>query len=258
MTAEEIKKIVDDERAEQLTALLCRHWEVATQRLDTLALEANQRDSFLIDLALLLIVRNLIFQSKTVALFPKRSNSECNITHFSYIMSNNRKKTDKSRFIFMILALFCIQMAVISGKNTMFVIKKCVNHCQVNADSFTINNFNMNNNERVIQLFITTKNVADKERENHYVINGINSLEDVNKRLHFKGNEAVYVHLNEPIEPDEANKLLCLWCKSLVDNGLVNAARLQRMGMPVNGEGYHSTYGAGNSLLEERFMITYV
>ena len=43
MTTEEIKKIVDDERAEQLTALLCRHWEVATQRLDTLALEANQR-----------------------------------------------------------------------------------------------------------------------------------------------------------------------------------------------------------------------
>ena len=35
MTTEEIKKIVDDERAEQLTALLCRHWEVATQRLDT-------------------------------------------------------------------------------------------------------------------------------------------------------------------------------------------------------------------------------
>ena len=41
MTAEEIKKIVDDERAEQLTALLCRHWEVATQRLDTLTQEVT-------------------------------------------------------------------------------------------------------------------------------------------------------------------------------------------------------------------------
>ena len=51
MTAEEIKKIVDDERAEQLTALLCRHWEVATQRLDTLALEANQRDRFEVNLS---------------------------------------------------------------------------------------------------------------------------------------------------------------------------------------------------------------
>ena len=41
MNAEEIKKIVDDERAEQLTAQLCRHWEVATQRLDTLAQEVT-------------------------------------------------------------------------------------------------------------------------------------------------------------------------------------------------------------------------
>ena len=39
MTTEEIKRIVDDERAEQLTALLCHHWEVATRRLDTLAQE---------------------------------------------------------------------------------------------------------------------------------------------------------------------------------------------------------------------------
>ena len=36
MTTEEIKKIVDDERAEQLTARLCRHWEVATERLEAL------------------------------------------------------------------------------------------------------------------------------------------------------------------------------------------------------------------------------
>ena len=36
MTIEEIKKIVDDERAEQLTAQLCRHWEVATERLEGL------------------------------------------------------------------------------------------------------------------------------------------------------------------------------------------------------------------------------
>ena len=41
MTTEEIKKIVDDERAEQLTTLICRHWDVATQRLDTLAQEVT-------------------------------------------------------------------------------------------------------------------------------------------------------------------------------------------------------------------------
>ena len=39
MTTEEIKKIVDDERAEQLTAQLCRHWEVAAQRLEGLVEE---------------------------------------------------------------------------------------------------------------------------------------------------------------------------------------------------------------------------
>ena len=36
MTKEDIKKIVDDERAEQLTAQMCRHWEVATDRLEAL------------------------------------------------------------------------------------------------------------------------------------------------------------------------------------------------------------------------------
>lgn len=36
MTKEDIKIIVDDERAEQLTAQMCRHWEVATERLEAL------------------------------------------------------------------------------------------------------------------------------------------------------------------------------------------------------------------------------
>ena len=41
MNTAEIKSIVDDERAEQLTAQLCHHWDVATQRLDTLAQEVT-------------------------------------------------------------------------------------------------------------------------------------------------------------------------------------------------------------------------
>ena len=41
MTTEEIKKIVDDERAELLTVQLCRHWEVATRRLEALAQEVE-------------------------------------------------------------------------------------------------------------------------------------------------------------------------------------------------------------------------
>ena len=36
MTTEDIKRIVDDERVERLTAQLCRHWDVATERLEEL------------------------------------------------------------------------------------------------------------------------------------------------------------------------------------------------------------------------------
>ncbi len=33
MTPEEIKKITDDVRVEQLTVQMCHHWEVASRRL---------------------------------------------------------------------------------------------------------------------------------------------------------------------------------------------------------------------------------
>ena len=39
MTAEEIRKIVADERTEQLTAQVCRHWQVAADRLEGLVQE---------------------------------------------------------------------------------------------------------------------------------------------------------------------------------------------------------------------------
>ena len=41
MTNEEIKKIVDDERVEQLTVQACHHWEIATQRLEELTKELD-------------------------------------------------------------------------------------------------------------------------------------------------------------------------------------------------------------------------
>ena len=144
------------------------------------------------------------------------------------------------------------------GKKHYVCNQKNVNRGHVNADSFNKNSLGMNNNEKVIQLYISTKNVADKERENHYIVNGIERLEEVNKRLHFNGNEAIYVHLCKPIEYDAVYYLLSLWCKSLVDNGYVHTAKHQRIPMPISGEGYHTTYGDGNKLLEERFMITYV
>ena len=48
MTTEEIKRIVDDEQAEQLTVQLCRHWEVASKGniryLDALPKEFTKED----------------------------------------------------------------------------------------------------------------------------------------------------------------------------------------------------------------------
>ena len=41
MTAEEIRKIVDDERTEQLTAQVCRHWQVAADRLEVSLVGVN-------------------------------------------------------------------------------------------------------------------------------------------------------------------------------------------------------------------------
>ena len=43
MTNEEIKKIVDDERVEQLTVQACHHWEIATQRLEELTNELDAK-----------------------------------------------------------------------------------------------------------------------------------------------------------------------------------------------------------------------
>ena len=42
MNAETIKRIVDDERVERLTAQLCRHWDVATERLEELVQDQNE------------------------------------------------------------------------------------------------------------------------------------------------------------------------------------------------------------------------
>lgn len=42
MTTADIKKIVDDKHAEQLAAQLCRHWEVATERLEALVHDIDE------------------------------------------------------------------------------------------------------------------------------------------------------------------------------------------------------------------------
>ena len=42
MNTETIKRIVDDEQVERLTAQLCRHWDLATERLEELVQDLNE------------------------------------------------------------------------------------------------------------------------------------------------------------------------------------------------------------------------
>ena len=45
MTTDNIKKIVTDEEVERLTTAFCHHWTTVTERLSTLAEEAERGDS---------------------------------------------------------------------------------------------------------------------------------------------------------------------------------------------------------------------
>lgn len=70
----------------------------------------------------------------------------------------------------------------------------------------------MRDKEINITLIITTKNVYDKAVTNHFIVNGI---EKINDKLLFNGEEAIYVHLKEPIEDVEIEKILYHRCKKL-------------------------------------------
>ena len=66
MNNEEIKKIIDDERVEQLTAQTCHHWNVATQRLDELTRELDAKVETCIEAEIYAIIMRM--QSAVMAL----------------------------------------------------------------------------------------------------------------------------------------------------------------------------------------------
>ena len=66
MTNEEIKKIVDDERVEQLTAQTCHHWNVATQRLDELTKELDAKVETCVEAEIYAVIMRM--QSAVMAL----------------------------------------------------------------------------------------------------------------------------------------------------------------------------------------------
>ena len=115
----------------------------------------------------------------------------------------------------------------------------------------------MTKNEKTIILFITTKDISEEAGENHYVVNGIENLFTIIDILRFTGNEAIYVHLNEPITFEIISRELSRICKCLIENGHVNIAQFSRMGTPVDGGNFCTTLNDKNMLTNDRFMISY-
>lgn len=112
--------------------------------------------------------------------------------------------------------------------------------------------------EKTFQIIITNSDVKDKERENHYVINGIDELDSLIGVLQFNNKEAIYVHLNDSIETEEMNRFLNQWCKKLEEKHCVSCVKHQTMGMPENQEGFHTFYDVDNKLLENRYMVSLI
>lgn len=115
----------------------------------------------------------------------------------------------------------------------------------------------MTKNEKTIMLFITTKDISEEAGENHYIVNGFENLFTVTKFLRLTGNETIYVHLNEPIRLDIISNELNRMCKCLIDDGHVNNAQFCRMGTPVDGGRFWTTFNDNNLLTNDRFLISF-
>ncbi len=88
MTTEDIKRIVDDERAEQLTAQLCRHWEVASARLETLVEDMESDMEICVEAEIYAAIMRM--QSAVMALM------ELNKIPTAYLFSEYIERIDKS------------------------------------------------------------------------------------------------------------------------------------------------------------------
>lgn len=106
MNTETIKRIVDDERAEQLTARLCRHWEVATDRLEGLVQELNDGMDTCVEAEIYAAVMRM--QSTMTALM-ELNNMPCTFLFSEYLervkktVSNERIRQSAMRLIELLL-----------------------------------------------------------------------------------------------------------------------------------------------------------
>lgn len=105
-----------------------------------------------------------------------------------------------------------------------------------------------------IQIIITTKDVSD----NTYYIDGINNITKAIGQLSFSGNEALFVHLKEAIEPKELNSILNNLCKTIINKDIVTWAEYQQMGIPENGAEHIVSFDANGKIKENRFVISFI
>ena len=106
MNTETIKRIVDDERAEQLTARLCRHWEIATDRLEGLVQELNDGMDTCVEAEIYAAVMRM--QSTMTALI-ELNNMPCTFLFSEYLervkktVSNERIRQSAMRLMELLL-----------------------------------------------------------------------------------------------------------------------------------------------------------
>ena len=112
--------------------------------------------------------------------------------------------------------------------------------------------------EKVIKMFFTTDNVSCERGDYRYIVNGIDNLHNVIDCLHFNGDDAIYVHLDSPVSSELMSQKLIQLCKLLKEKGLVNTAKFIRMGLPIEGGRFNTTFGENNMLTNERYMISYI
>ena len=112
--------------------------------------------------------------------------------------------------------------------------------------------------EKMIKMFITTDDISNESCDFHYIVNGIDNLFDIVDRLQFNGSDSIFVHLVSPISSEQINHKLILLCKLMKDKGLVNSANFNRMGLPMDGGRYNTTFDEDNLLTNERYMVTFI
>lgn len=112
--------------------------------------------------------------------------------------------------------------------------------------------------ENVIKIFITTDDVSKEESDSCYIVDGIENVLDVINKLQFNGNESLFVHIRSSISTEIINKELIMLCKIIKDKGFISSYKFTRMGNPIYGGRFYTTFDENNLLKEERYMITYI